>query len=85
MGCPQRKPTPTCDCSELHYDEHLRDRAETASGQAAAGIPLTLYGGGQTRGFLNLEDTCSAWSWRCARQRKLVICASSISSTELSV
>ncbi len=54
------------DCTELHpdlltsfhYDEVFGTALNRFCVQAAAGIPLTVYGkGGQTRGFLNIRDT----------------------------
>jgi|SRR5687768_821815 len=42
----------------FHYDDIFGTVLNRFLVQAVAGIPLTVYGqGGQTRGFLNLEDT----------------------------
>ncbi|MDB4888441.1 MAG: NAD-dependent epimerase/dehydratase family protein, partial [Gemmatimonadetes bacterium] len=42
----------------FHYDDIFGTVLNRFLVQAVAGVPLTLYGsGGQTRGFLNLEDT----------------------------
>lgn len=55
--------TPECDLDErllpnFHYDDLFGTCVNRFLAQAAAGIPLTVYGkGGQTRGYLNLLDT----------------------------
>jgi UDP-sulfoquinovose synthase len=42
----------------FHYDDIFGTVLNRFLVQAVAGVPLTVYGsGGQTRGFLNLEDT----------------------------
>lgn len=42
----------------FHYDQVFGTALNRFSVQAAAGIPLTVYGtGGQKRGFLNIRDT----------------------------
>ena len=50
-----------CDprlASRFHYDDIFGTVLNRFLAQAVAGIPLTVYGsGGQTRGFLNIEDT----------------------------
>jgi UDP-sulfoquinovose synthase len=44
--------------TSFHYDEVFGTALNRFCVQAAAGIPLTVYGkGGQTRGFLNIRDT----------------------------
>lgn len=44
--------------SHFHYDDIFGTVINRFLTQAAAGIPLTVYGrGSQTRGFINLEDT----------------------------
>jgi UDP-sulfoquinovose synthase len=44
--------------TSFHYDEVFGTALNRFCVQAAAGIPLTVYGrGGQTRGFLNICDT----------------------------
>ena len=55
--------TPEADRDErlmpnFHYDDIFGTVVNRFVTQAAAGIPLTVYGkGGQTRGYLNLNDT----------------------------
>ena len=55
--------TPESDLSEdllpnFHYDDIFGTVVNRFLVQAAAGIPLTVYGaGGQVRGYLNLKDT----------------------------
>jgi UDP-sulfoquinovose synthase len=55
--------TAEADCDprlapHFHYDDIFGTVLNRFLVQAVAGIPLTVYGiGGQTRGFLNLEDT----------------------------
>jgi UDP-sulfoquinovose synthase len=55
--------TAEADCDErlaprFHYDDIFGTVVNRFLVQAVAGIPLTVYGsGGQTRGFLNIEDT----------------------------
>ena len=55
--------TPQCDLDErllpnFHYDDIFGTVVNRFLVQAVAGIPLTIYGGGgQTRGYLNLNDT----------------------------
>jgi UDP-sulfoquinovose synthase len=42
----------------FHYDDIFGTAVNRFLVQAAAGVPLTVYGaGGQTRGYLNLKDT----------------------------
>jgi UDP-sulfoquinovose synthase len=44
--------------TSFHYDEVFGTALNRFCVQAAAGIPLTVYGkGGQKRGFLNIRDT----------------------------
>lgn len=44
--------------TSFHYDEVFGTAINRFCVQAAAGIPLTVYGkGGQSRGFLNIRDT----------------------------
>ena len=44
--------------TSFHYDEVFGTALNRFCVQAVAGIPLTVYGlGGQTRGFLNINDT----------------------------
>lgn len=44
--------------TSFHYDEVFGTAINRFCSQAAAGIPLTVYGkGGQCRGFLNIRDT----------------------------
>ena len=44
--------------TSFHYDEVFGTALNRFTVQAAAGIPLTVYGrGGQSRGFLNIRDT----------------------------
>lgn len=44
--------------TSFHYDEVFGTALNRFAAQAAAGIPLTVYGSGsQTRGFLNIRDT----------------------------
>ena len=55
--------TAEADCDErlvprFHYDDIFGTVLNRFLAQAVAGVPLTVYGsGGQTRGFLNIEDT----------------------------
>jgi len=42
----------------FHYDDIFGTVVNRFLGQAVAGVPLTVYGkGGQTRGYLNINDT----------------------------
>jgi UDP-sulfoquinovose synthase len=55
--------TPEADCDprlapHFHYDDIFGTVLNRFLVQAVADVPLTIYGsGGQTRGFLNIEDT----------------------------
>src|SRR5204862_3758525 len=55
--------TPEADLDErllpnFHYDDIFGTVINRFLVQAVAGVPLTVYGqGGQTRGYLNLNDT----------------------------
>ena len=54
--------------AQLPLRRHLRHRLNRFLVQAVAGVPLTVYGGGgQTRGYLNLNDTLQL---RRARDRQ---------------
>jgi len=45
-------------CPNFHYDDIFGTVVNRFLVQAVAGVPLTVYGkGGQTRGYLNLNDT----------------------------
>jgi UDP-sulfoquinovose synthase len=45
-------------CPSFHYDDIFGTVVNRFLVQAVAGVPLTVYGaGGQTRGYLNLNDT----------------------------
>ena len=47
----------------FHYDDIFGTVVNRFLVQAVSDVPLTVYGqGGQTRGYLNLNDTFSVWN-----------------------